>query len=115
MNVMQNEVKETHEWAIRCRSVVLRALDSLLAAQPAEDFASSAHTPQKVAGLSGARGGRPERSDHGKMRFPPQLPQNPPSVPALLDPVGGSELRRAEGQGLHPKETGETGSEAGLS
>ena len=31
MNVMQNEVKETHEWAIRCRSVVLRALDSLLA------------------------------------------------------------------------------------
>lgn len=33
MNVMQNEVKETHEWAARCRSVVLRALDSLLAGQ----------------------------------------------------------------------------------
>lgn len=33
MNVMQNEVKETHEWAARCRSVVLRALDSLSAGQ----------------------------------------------------------------------------------
>lgn len=33
MNVMQNEVKETHEWAARCQSVVLRALDSLLAGQ----------------------------------------------------------------------------------
>ena len=31
MNVMQNEVKETHEWAARCRSVVQRALDCLLA------------------------------------------------------------------------------------
>ena len=38
MNVMQNEVKETHEWAARCRSVVLRALDSL----------SAGHSRQKV-------------------------------------------------------------------